>query len=332
MYNNFLKISYFSYKGGSGRSSLAYNTIPFLVKELNASSKHPIIVVDLDVDSAGLSYLLVPELIGKKKTQEKIETSTYNGLIEEKQYITTNALIDLKKRNLFDEYDYIYKQSDDFNQMPLKRLFCPIGKEFGLEEEEDNTILFIPANPNDKVGKFDEQGNDRIEKFVTAMENYNAAAIIFDMPSGDQLLARIVMQECDKVVLCMRITEQHRIGTLEYLRRNKDSIEGVTFIPVPNAVPRETLSINGTIVNFEHLRDSIRESLNRVINEESNQTCDCDFGMFEDGYFGIPEVTRFKFKEGILFKDRKINLKLSSDEEKAIDAFERVARLLVKEK
>ena len=52
------KISFFSYKGGSGRSSTLVNIIPFLVKELKADSSHPIILMDMDIDSTGLTYLL----------------------------------------------------------------------------------------------------------------------------------------------------------------------------------------------------------------------------------------------------------------------------------
>ena len=54
-------ISFFSYKGGAGRSSILYNTISFLAKELNATSEHPIVVMDLDIDSKGLSYLLLSD-------------------------------------------------------------------------------------------------------------------------------------------------------------------------------------------------------------------------------------------------------------------------------
>ena len=52
-------ISYFSYKGGAGRSTLAYNTIPILAKyHLHPTKDHPIIIIDTDLDSCGMSYLL----------------------------------------------------------------------------------------------------------------------------------------------------------------------------------------------------------------------------------------------------------------------------------
>ena len=45
------KITFFSFKGGSGRTSLLYNTLPFLANELKASPEEPIVVIDLDIDS-----------------------------------------------------------------------------------------------------------------------------------------------------------------------------------------------------------------------------------------------------------------------------------------
>ena len=83
------------------------------------------------------------------------------------------------------------------------------------------------------------------------------------------------------------------------------------------------------IVDFDVIKEDIRNSLTEVI---SNQTGNyCDFGMFDDGYFGVNEVQRFKFYEGILFRDVKKNLKLSDDEMKAYDAYQRVARIIAKD-
>ena len=55
-------ISFFSYKGGAGRSTLAYNIIPILAAEhIQPTAESPIIVVDTDVDSCGMSYLVKAE-------------------------------------------------------------------------------------------------------------------------------------------------------------------------------------------------------------------------------------------------------------------------------
>ena len=52
-------ISYFSYKGGAGRSTLAYNTIPLLANNhFRPTKESPMIILDMDIDSCGMSYLL----------------------------------------------------------------------------------------------------------------------------------------------------------------------------------------------------------------------------------------------------------------------------------
>ena len=50
--------TFYSYKGGSGRSTTAANTVPHPVKDLKASPANPILIVDADLESAGLTYLL----------------------------------------------------------------------------------------------------------------------------------------------------------------------------------------------------------------------------------------------------------------------------------
>ena len=46
-------ISFNSYKGGACRTTTCYNTLPFLAKELGATSQQPILVFDVDLDSMG---------------------------------------------------------------------------------------------------------------------------------------------------------------------------------------------------------------------------------------------------------------------------------------
>ncbi len=56
-----LVVSFHSYKGGSCRSSTCINSLPFLVKHLGADAEHPILVIDTDIDSQGLTYLFGEE-------------------------------------------------------------------------------------------------------------------------------------------------------------------------------------------------------------------------------------------------------------------------------
>ena len=48
--------AFYSYKGGSGRSTTCINTLLHLVKKMDASPQHPILLVDTDLESAGLTY------------------------------------------------------------------------------------------------------------------------------------------------------------------------------------------------------------------------------------------------------------------------------------
>ena len=48
--------TFYSYKGGSGRSTTAMNTVKHLIRELGASPDKPILMVDADLESAGLTF------------------------------------------------------------------------------------------------------------------------------------------------------------------------------------------------------------------------------------------------------------------------------------
>ncbi|MBE6630415.1 MAG: hypothetical protein E7624_06165 [Ruminococcaceae bacterium] len=48
--------TFYSYKGGSGRSTTAMNTVYHLISELDAGPANPILVVDVDLESAGLTF------------------------------------------------------------------------------------------------------------------------------------------------------------------------------------------------------------------------------------------------------------------------------------
>lgn len=48
--------TFYSYKGGSGRSTTLINTAKHLAEKLKVSKEHPILLVDADLESAGLTY------------------------------------------------------------------------------------------------------------------------------------------------------------------------------------------------------------------------------------------------------------------------------------
>ncbi len=314
-----LVTSYFSYKGGSGRSSLIYNTIPFLVEKLNASKEHPIILVDLDADSAGLSYLLTENEIKK----------------EDPNFFTTNMLLNTKE-TIFSKYAAASRGTPikPFTEFGLYEKFLPVGAEFGLNHiTHGKSVLFVPVQPTKTISKFDGTSNLTISNFLKVCENYGAAAVIFDMPAGGQIIGKTVFEESDKIVVVMRITRQHRKGTIDFLKGKALGVAG-EFIPLFNVVPQEKIVINGREFNLENVRKEVRDDLEKLRLELDSQGSECrfDFDMLNYDKYGIPEVKRFKFSEGVLCElknDREYIF--SNDEEEAYKAYEYLAEVIAKD-
>ena len=301
------KISYFSYKGGAGRSSLAYNTIPYLVKELNASPKNPIVLLDLDLDSAGITFLL---------NKQGIDTSTYS--IQEalatsvSTSIYTPAFVPLTRH-------------------PILGRCIPVGKCFGLDNDSNNTVLFIPAETGKPINKesnsnYDAGGiiKERFKNIINFCEKYDCAAVIFDTPAGDQLTANWAIESSNVVATCMRITYQFRFGTADFMKRILPRFCNKKFVLVPNAVPTEEIIIDTNIVSYDRIKKNIMENFGRL-DLNGNTFC-LDMVGDEQDFFGVNEVKRFKIQEDILFKLAED--KLSDDEKKAITAYKKVAACL----
>ena len=61
-------ISLYSFKGGAGRTLCTANLVGLLAREIAASKDAPIVLLDMDLDSAGLTIMLdQPEAAGNKE-------------------------------------------------------------------------------------------------------------------------------------------------------------------------------------------------------------------------------------------------------------------------
>ena len=300
------KISFFSYKGGSGRSSIAYNVIPFLAESLGATSENPIIVVDMDVDSAGMTYLL----------QAESDEPTRKG-----KYYTTQEFLE------GDIPGSVNTPNDcPINNHPFFSRLNPVGTEFGLGcgEQNDRKILLIEAEPGYNFDSYNGGGRatNPILKLARLCNNYGCKALIFDTPSGDQQTAKWSIAASNIVVCCMRVTVQFRYGTINYLKRKDLEHADKRFIVVPNAVPQDPVMIRGVKYDFDFMHKDMFEDFEKIKLKNNK----LDMGMFEDGYLGIPEVKRFKFREGILFKEKN----RQNDEELAIKSYEKLSSLILR--
>ena len=131
------------------------------------------------------------------------------------------------------------------------------------------------------------------------------------------MTANASLRLSDKVIVVMRITSQFRYGTYMYLK-DFDAKAGTDkqLIIVPNAVPRDKISLNGIPYNYDAVKAEIVENIRENVRRHN-----ISFHMLEDGRFGVPEVVRFKFKEDILFSLKQ----RTPDEEAALAMYEEVA-------
>jgi len=305
-------ISYFSYKGGAGRSSIACNVMPFLAERLDPTPEHPIVVVDMDIDSAGLTFLMQKETEGAVKqaeynTQEFIQTSLKGSFVGSGLGPDSNRTAD---------------------KHPFFQKLNPVGTEFGLGEGErnDRKILLLEAKPGAEFDSYNGGAlkDNPLKNLSKLCRSYGCKALIFDTPAGDQQTANWSMDVSNIVVCCMRITFQFRRGTALYLKRLGNKSDDKRCIIVPNAVPQNSVKVNDTTYDLDYIRKSILKDMSGDVFKDNEP----DMRMLEDGFLGIPEVQRFKFLEGILYKFNEYQ----DDEKEAMKCYSRLSDIILKAK
>lgn len=295
-------ISFFSYKGGAGRSSALVNTIPFLAKMINADTSHPIILLDMDMDSTGLTYLLhQSDKVGDYLTIQRIMV---DGIPGGNNY------------------------SKSLQEHPFFSRLLKVGGEFGITDE--GTVLLLPAEAGVSVGKDETNRNmtnrdtGHVERIADLCYRYGCSAIVFDSSSGDQETATVSNSRADVIVCCMRPTTQFQEGTLDYFRRMSRKIRGRDVILLPNAVSRNSVEVDGKYYPIT--------AKNRIIDTFKNAFPDTGntihLDALSEGRFGIPLVSRFLWKEAILSTFAPDEL--SEDEMEAMKMYEFTASLIVK--
>ncbi len=301
-------VSFFSYKGGAGRSTLAFNVIPILANEFIKPTKNkPIIIVDTDVDSCGMSYLLqVPkeQITAKNCVQYLLETGC-----DSRRYSSVS-------------------------EHPLLSKLIPVGNVLGYPENE--AVLLLPAKDGMKIGETSYSDKDapfskKLENFIDACEYIGVSAIIFDSAVGNQATANISNEASDIIVCCMRPTTQFTDGTLRYLL-SLENMGGADdpgkffsrkqIVLVPNVIPRGETTINGA-----HYPDTALAKINnnfksKFVNDFTNH--EYHFEMLSGAEFGIPAVDRFMWCEDILYTQAS----LSEDEEIALQRYKKLARVI----
>ena len=320
-------ISFHSYKGGACRSTTCFNTIPYLAQKLGASIASPIILIDADLDSMGLTLLLTGE-DGDLFANGVSSRGVFAGEMPPPRACRTI--------NKIDDNAY-YKQ------------FVPVGNRFGLSD--NGAVRFLGVNKADRGSHlkgdpsastqslFDVLNPLLSEDIALTGEFKGACAVIFDCATGIQHSAVLASKISDVIVVCLRPSIQFRASTFYYLNkklpmiRSEGGVGGCKVVLLPTAVPNEPyISPAAGQLRREAQKDIIMASGNiKNYHWKSNQKLTLCEDMITGGFFGIPEVQRFKLKEDLLYTLHSVNkAALSEDEERARGSYEKLAGIIGK--
>jgi cellulose biosynthesis protein BcsQ len=345
-----LKVSFYSYKGGSGRSTTAWNTIKLLADLLKPTEKEPFVIVDTDTESAGSTFLYDAKEIFLKD-------SYYPSL--------QKRMIEIDETN--------YEGADNSKKEKFFNNMHAVGTFFGFPDHENKAVLLIGANldpasskkaeVSDDTDMDDERNKQLVENFqnniTVACNDCGAKALFFDTPSGSKFLAKVSVQESEIIVCCMRPTNQFREGTIMQLINfieyyvGKKKPDQRKYILTPTAIcidsgqefildsekhiyPTKALDKIKNQFNSDNLSeksDTVKNAFkNNVILDMLKSTPDNikEYPDSDDNnsVFGIPEIKRFKWFEeclGRLSKDE-----LSNNDKMAVRRYKYLALTILK--
>ncbi len=299
--------SFFSYKGGAGRSTLAYNLIPILAtNHFKPTATRPMVLIDTDVDSCGMSVLA--------KAKDK---ATDDNCV---QHLLANGCSNAATATIAEH--------------PFLKRLIPVGNAYGYAENE--AILLLPAkhgkniDPNGKSGYSDsgKSFSEAMNDFRKACAALGVCAIVIDSAVGDTALANISNEAADVIVCCMRPTLQFTSGTLTYfksLENDEKMFDSKDIVLVPNVIPQKEITINGWKYP-ETAFSSISNDFNRFLNNLEDPIHEYHFDLLDESEFGIPALDRFMWREDSLFIQDPASL--TAEEQTVLGRYKKLAALI----
>jgi len=309
---NMKTISFFSYKGGACRTSTAYNTVPYIARALNASKERPLVVLDMDFNSVGMSLLL-----GFKHGENEV------------------TLLDFAcPRNTVPQWDV--EKVYDRGEHDVLRLLKPVGHKFG--QDDDESILFAGTAAEDTYYMTNVQKNESFFADLNRLFKTNDyAGLILDLPTGWQTVATACREISDTIVVCMRPTRQFFDGTKRFIEVliGKRASKAPKFVILPTAVP-EDIKDDGGNSRHEKLRADLGNMTSTLNERKTELKSNCrivsDMIGRNSPIIGIPEVTLFKWSEENLFCKVKNNgYTPKNDEADAAKQYEKLANTVLKD-
>lgn len=289
-------ISFFSYKGGSGRTTTTLNTLYYLIRKVRPTPEHPLIIIDADSESYGMSLLL----------KDKDQKSDVNKSL---QAVGLGA-----QQNTF------VSNGDPANWTTYRNLvgyFTPVGNYFTNDVADDAVLLLssdvTPSavkeawNETFSMNKLEQKTTGNLSAMLDVMNDCNCT-VVFDTPSGTQDLAAFALDNSDIVVCCMRPSVQFERGTRQCFGPLFDSWKASgntkSIVFCPSAVPYKKTVIDGNSYP-EYYVSTTFNTFYTEMQTKANDThgiVNIVWDMRDGEVPGIPEVERFKWQECCLEK------------------------------
>lgn len=289
-------ITFYSYKGGAGRSSTTLNTLPYIVESFQATKNAPILVMDMDLDSAGMTYLLGLDV-------------HFKGRYDVKSF-------------LMGDENWSESPASTISEHELCQKFVAVGEVLGVEND---AVLFLGVDDAKLVDNNQMDGTKEgvFNKLRRFCRKSGIKAVVIDSSAGDQFSAVLSTGAANDIVCCMRPTMQFRIGTFNYLHRLAEKTSEKRVVLLPTVVPNVDKVVDGEMQRLKAI-NNIRE---RVEDLDIEDVC---MEFVTEEMFGINEVERFKWKEGVLYKIGE-NSELSEDEKEALKRYKKLAKILAED-
>lgn len=350
-------ISFYSFKGGSGRTVCTANIIPLLAKELEASKESPILVLDMDLDSAGLTHLL--ELYDKFENSQWNTSSLVNADIrlnisknrdiffhkDKKNPIPEDVLSTLKQKNLTQK---------NFDILKKVKIRDSIINELKNEIEKDNSEHFLKNLVTRlNILKTDEEVIQKIEDSIPAVGIVDISKLIH-CPQNSVFFMGTEQVRMDSSVEVQGNSMQNMIDLIDFCEE-----ENYRAIIIDSSSGRQNSAILthkisdlvvyclrltnqfkiGTKLQLKYLNDNLKDDeempniivLPTAVPEKDYKNMKRSAlnylylmsSINEEKIInefienGIPEVESFKWQECILYSKRE----LSEDEKLALSIF-----------
>lgn len=312
-------ISFFSYKGGSGRTTTTLNTLYYLIQETKPTAKSPLIIIDADSESYGMSMLIR-------------DTSV--------SYPPDVSLQGLGVRAQQNVFVPSGDPTDWRSYERLNKFFIPVGNYFTKDVENEAVLLLrsdvTPAEQSAAFGgilfSLSAPGGNEEENLTEALDIMRRCHcnVVFDTPAGTQDMATFSLNNSETIVCCMRPSVQFEMGTrlcfdklmMEWYEvRNRKNI-----IFCPSAVPFRETKVDEAVYPA-HYRATLYSRFRDAMETRANDTrgvIRLIWGMEKGDVPGIPEVERFKWQEcclGNIKSDKE-------DEQMAKDKYRLLAQLV----